>query len=685
MQDCMIEPSEPISLGWAVQGEAAHAAAAAWYAAPPEKSSRGTERGVLVSVHRGEKAWRVQEHALPGAGVPAAASLSATDQHILVTCLDYGLGETRPPKALYALEPQSGQVVWQVETPSRELTVPVMGEGVVYFAAAAPEALYAVDLSTRQLAWQKPFAVNYLYRPAFTPQVLTAVCGSLTRPNHLAGFEPATGQLLWQNETEHYFGQPVGGRELVFVPNERELLALHPQHGRLIWAYRDLRRTGAGLLTATPAVGEELLFVPSGAVPGYALYALEQHTGKCRWQFPLSQDKGHILVTPFLGQGDEGPVVVIGDRQGGVYALDAETGQLLWQLHLPNRLSARPQALDDLLLLPTRDGLLHRYRWRRPQANPIARPVQDTLVVKVQENWQKQILVWYQLAQEAPTPGECGRYYRQIGKVLGKQGHWHQAEQAFREADNRRLWAEALERQGRWREAGELLMRSDEPYFAEAGSYFRQAAQQAQAGIPEWQQQRRQPELAALWMQAERCFHLANAHEKVIQCRAEADKWLLRPRLVLSAHALPQPLQQGVLAQFQVELKNVGFGAAAGIHILATGSALNHQTPIPVSSQLPLLNPGHAITLPVSLTPTHTTQDETPLQIEFTVQYQDVLNGETPAQDGPYAIAQMIWPSYAEPNLSGPITLHIHEQGSIWAAGDQVVTLRTVNLAKTET
>jgi len=111
---------------------------------------------------------------------------------------------------------------------------------------------------------------------------------------------------------------------VVVAAYDGNVYRLKLEDGSVVWHFS----IGKDLVSASPAVGGGLVYVPAlGASPdGGTVYAIDEATGELRWRVMLpgwlgnspSFAEGKVLVTPS------------GFKTGGVYCLDAFTGQVLW-------------------------------------------------------------------------------------------------------------------------------------------------------------------------------------------------------------------------------------------------------------------------------------------------------------------------------------------------------------------
>jgi polyvinyl alcohol dehydrogenase (cytochrome) len=121
---------------------------------------------------------------------------------------------------------------------------------------------------------------------------------------------------------------------------------------KLKWAFGF---SGATSALGQPSAAGGRLFVGSA---GGVVYALDQHTGCTYWTFKAPQTvRTAINVAPY-GQGHD--AVYFGDAQSNAYAVDADTGALLWKTrvdeHPFSHITGTPALYEGRLYVPVSTG-----------------------------------------------------------------------------------------------------------------------------------------------------------------------------------------------------------------------------------------------------------------------------------------------------------------------------------------
>ena len=126
--------------------------------------------------------------------------------------------------------------------------------------------------------------------------------------------------------------------------------------GDLLW------RARLGAVYASPTIVGDMAYV--GAYDG-GVYALDALTGEVVWRYQTGRDD--LKFSPTVADG----IAYIGSPDHHVYALDASTGSLLWRYKAESDVRTRPSVADGLVYFVSYDGYLYaldamlgELRWR---------------------------------------------------------------------------------------------------------------------------------------------------------------------------------------------------------------------------------------------------------------------------------------------------------------------------------
>jgi outer membrane protein assembly factor BamB len=248
---------------------------------------------------------------------------------------------------------------------------PVVADGVVYLQNEDAN-VYALALATGQLKWEH--RVNLLEKSGPGPDGVAVAGGAVYGDTSTSIFalSAATGKTIWVDR--HLLNSGQGSFEIqpqvadgrVYLasaygsgPGGGVLMALSAATGRLLWRFDSVIGPGKGVKALglgsggaweTPLVGSDgsVTFgignpYPSLgsaiAHPSRLLYTdsevnLDAATGKLRWYYQAVPDDfvDHDLqASPISTSIGAVPVIITSGKVGYVYALNAQSGALLWK------------------------------------------------------------------------------------------------------------------------------------------------------------------------------------------------------------------------------------------------------------------------------------------------------------------------------------------------------------------
>jgi outer membrane protein assembly factor BamB len=176
--------------------------------------------------------------------------------------------------------------------------------------------------------------------------------------------------LAWQYELNSaVVASPVVSGQQLFVAAENgNLHALDLSTQRPLWLFH-----AAGGISSTPAVAQGMVYFLSR---DGRFYAVDQGDGTQRWTFstlgehyfsaqgmfgapltstPVSDPWDYFLSSPLVHGGR----VYFGSSDGNVYALDAQTGALLWRFKTGGVVHSSPAWVDNKILIGSWDSALY--------------------------------------------------------------------------------------------------------------------------------------------------------------------------------------------------------------------------------------------------------------------------------------------------------------------------------------
>ncbi len=215
------------------------------------------------------------------------AEIDAKGKRLFVGSADNGL---------YCLDALTGGTFWRFEAAGPVQSAPLYdaASGALYFGAA-DGALYKVDASNGQLLFRFASNAEVLRRPVLSGGILYAINANDT----ILALDPKSGKLLWTQHRSPAMGMEISGHS-----------------GLLVWR----GKVYAGFSDGT-------------------IVAYDARTGAERWQ-PVdlvtdSESIGQneyldVDTTPVADELDGSPVIYVASIQGGLFALDADSGTQVW-------------------------------------------------------------------------------------------------------------------------------------------------------------------------------------------------------------------------------------------------------------------------------------------------------------------------------------------------------------------
>ncbi len=214
-------------------------------------------------------------------------------------------------------------------------STPAVFKGTVYFGCG-DNYFYALDSRSGAERWKFKTGGPVYSSPA--------VAGSTVyfsgRDGYLYALQTKSGKVIWklkmgkdlgnENYWDNYLSSPVIIDNALFTGSgDGYLYALDTKTGKLIWKYN----AGARIRT-TPAVFQN--HVVFGTNAGL-LIDVDRNTGNLKWKFATdgasntfesrSNDRKSIYCSPSIS----GDIVVMGGRDGIIYAVDLNTGKEKWR------------------------------------------------------------------------------------------------------------------------------------------------------------------------------------------------------------------------------------------------------------------------------------------------------------------------------------------------------------------
>ncbi|GII33910.1 outer membrane protein assembly factor BamB family protein [Planotetraspora mira] len=330
------------------------------YAGTRDENGDGNSRIYAVRLKDGKELWNVK--------VPQSIHGS----------LAYGDGLVFAPtlgSELYAVDAKSGELRWkavpeQAPAPNNQRTYgyyspAVSGHTVLWpyqtrFGIGSQGVLKALDTRTGRQIWASPMSGATMSDG--TPAVMdgTVYVGNETADRVLA-YDLATGARKWtgtESLGSWQDGVPTAAEGKVFIGANNGIVARDGKTGATLWTYNSSRSSlvSSGSTPSAAAVKDGVVYMgfPSGAV-----VALDAQTGNVIWERALPGDiyHGGVMSSPVVA----GDTLFVGANNGKFYALASDTGQILWSHEIGTWVGAGPAVSGNTVVAGAWDGNLYAY------------------------------------------------------------------------------------------------------------------------------------------------------------------------------------------------------------------------------------------------------------------------------------------------------------------------------------
>jgi len=224
-----------------------------------------------------------------------------------------------------------------------------IADGILYFGAGDGQ-LYAVQPESGKVLWTYPLKAEGLARPLIKSGVLYVLGGN----NVAHALNAKTGKLIWlynrreaSNISVRGGSQPAMAGELLLVGfSDGALVALNKTSGAVVWDANLNRAKRFRDVDATPIVDGNSVYISS--YDG-ALYALAVADGRVLW----TVDDGGYDEVVIAGNS-----IYYSSSTGKTMALDKGSGKTLWSKENPQGIATGPTLLKGVVIVGEMSGAL---------------------------------------------------------------------------------------------------------------------------------------------------------------------------------------------------------------------------------------------------------------------------------------------------------------------------------------
>ena len=249
----------------------------------------------------------------------------------------------------YALNAKTGALKWKyTSTHSFAYSSPTYKEGVIY-VGGIDNYVYAFTASTGQMLWKYQTGTTGIESDAVIFGN-TVYVGS--NDDYLYAINAQTGTLKWKFQTgSNVSSSPTVFNNLVcFGSSDGNMYALDTATGQQAWNFQTgamINQSGASLVNGTLYVGSR----------DQHLYSIDALTGSMNWSFATNVSMEQSSPTVVNGIVYIGGWYDIGNftTRGSLYAVNASTGSLAWEVLKNTGISCSPYVANGILYIGTDD------------------------------------------------------------------------------------------------------------------------------------------------------------------------------------------------------------------------------------------------------------------------------------------------------------------------------------------
>jgi len=265
----------------------------------------------------------------------------------------------------YALSADTGGLKWGF--PAKQgvdvfVQAPTVVDGTVY--VGGDNNFYALDSKTAQEKWEFKLSgwassVPTVYDGVVYIGTYSVYNRSSTyNDTYLYALDSKTGQEKWKVNVPHggLFGSVAVSDGAVYMSSYKEVRALDAKSGQEKWHYN----TGL-VVPGAPAVAYGIVYVTDQGT----LHAIDAQTGKEKWQLGgnagFSSDPVIADGVVYLATAHSAGALFSGDANGDLVAVDAQSGQKLWNYSAPGILRV-PAVADGTIYFGSDAGIFYAVR-----------------------------------------------------------------------------------------------------------------------------------------------------------------------------------------------------------------------------------------------------------------------------------------------------------------------------------
>jgi outer membrane protein assembly factor BamB len=195
--------------------------------------------------------------------------------------------------SVYALDTASGKAHWVYHTDGRVYVGPSVDQGMVYVGIGNDgPRLFAIDAQSGKLIWHTNTIIDSMTQLVVADGLLYT-----SQANSLVGIDPQNGAVIWHYNGIHGATLLANGHMLYAASDSGDLYAFETQTHSLVWQVK-LRTLGAGEATRMKLIGDELYvgFNDLGPSQFASIHAINTQAGSEDWSTRVNWNVGTLDI-----------------------------------------------------------------------------------------------------------------------------------------------------------------------------------------------------------------------------------------------------------------------------------------------------------------------------------------------------------------------------------------------------
>jgi outer membrane protein assembly factor BamB len=276
-----------------------------------------------------------------------------------------GYADEGIPSPFYALDAQSGTLLWSEILNWHQLGFPTVAFNTLYIGTSHLDhigsSIYAIDEASGTVRWQYNYDAGFWGAVAAdlnTNTVFTGVGnGSASQDAAVEALNASTGAVIWrttiaQLEMDDDVGSGITlAKGLVYASSKNgSVYALNEADGSIVWS-TPISGPSSGDISTQAVSASGTVYVGS---MDDNLYALKATTGAVLWK---THTGARIFSSPAIANG----VVYFSSFDHKVYAVNAKSGAVLWKYTTGGSSFSSPVFVNGWLYCGSTDGKLYAF------------------------------------------------------------------------------------------------------------------------------------------------------------------------------------------------------------------------------------------------------------------------------------------------------------------------------------